>query len=84
MPIYEYECGKCGHQFEFLVLPTSPKAACPECKSRKLNRQISLCAISSDSTKQKGLQAAKKRDKKLGKELAHADHEYRHKEMMDR
>ena len=35
MPIYEYECRGCGHQFEFLLLPTNPEApACPSCKGQ--------------------------------------------------
>ncbi len=80
MPIFEYECGKCDHQFEALVLPTLPAPKCPSCQSKKLNNQISLCAVSSEGTRQNALKAAKKRNKKLGKEMAHAEHEAYHKE----
>ena len=31
MPIYEYICGKCDHEFEALVPRPDAKAACPEC-----------------------------------------------------
>ena len=32
MPIFEYECKKCGHQFEALLKSaSSPAPKCPEC-----------------------------------------------------
>jgi putative FmdB family regulatory protein len=35
MPTYEYECQKCGHQFEvFQSIKDKPKKTCPECKGR--------------------------------------------------
>ncbi len=35
MPTYEYECQKCGHQFEvFQSIKAAPKKTCPECKGR--------------------------------------------------
>lgn len=83
MPIFEYECGKCGHQFEALVLPTLPAAKCPSCQSKKLKQQISLCAVSSEGTKANALKAAKQRNKKVGTEMAHADHEAYHKAQND-
>jgi putative FmdB family regulatory protein len=33
MPTYEYECGKCGHQFElFQSMTESPRKRCPKCR----------------------------------------------------
>jgi putative FmdB family regulatory protein len=33
MPIYEYECGRCGHRFEVKQgFKDKPQAKCPECK----------------------------------------------------
>jgi putative FmdB family regulatory protein len=45
MPIYEYSCRGCGHQFEALVRPadTAPPA-CPTCKSLDLERLLSAPA----------------------------------------
>jgi putative FmdB family regulatory protein len=41
MPIYEYECTKCGNRFEQLEETTSPpRAACPKCGA-KAKRLIS-------------------------------------------
>ena len=42
MPIYEYECEKCGHQFEREQrMADAPIKTCPECKGRKVNKLIS-------------------------------------------
>ena len=42
MPIYEYECGKCGHEFEREQRMSDPPVkTCPECRSRKVTKLIS-------------------------------------------
>ena len=42
MPIYEYACDKCGHEFEANQRITEdPIKTCPECRSRKLKKLIS-------------------------------------------
>jgi putative FmdB family regulatory protein len=34
MPTYDYECSKCGHNFdEFQSITSEPKAKCPKCGS---------------------------------------------------
>ncbi|HEX4591470.1 MAG TPA: zinc ribbon domain-containing protein [Gemmataceae bacterium] len=43
MPMYEHECRTCKHTFEELVFGNEP-VACPECKSKKLERLISVPA----------------------------------------
>ena len=75
MPIYEYRCGGCGHEFELLVLKNTT-AACPQCQSVELERQVSVPALKSDTTHALALKAAKKRDKKQGAENARAQREY--------
>jgi putative FmdB family regulatory protein len=46
MPIYEYECEKCGHQFEREQRITEdPVKTCPACKSRRAKRLISLTSF---------------------------------------
>jgi putative FmdB family regulatory protein len=56
MPIYEYQCLSCGHQFERLLLPSSTppgeQAGCPSCRGQQLERVLSLFAVSSESTRQ--------------------------------
>lgn len=46
MPIYEYACGNCSHDFEALVR-MDEKTACPECGSRKLEKRWSVPAAHS-------------------------------------
>ncbi len=42
MPIYEYVCGACGEESEFLQkMSEGPKRKCPECGALKLKRKIS-------------------------------------------
>lgn len=42
MPIYEYSCDHCGHQFEWLVRTTEEKPTCPSCSGKRLTRKLSL------------------------------------------
>jgi putative FmdB family regulatory protein len=43
MPIYEYHCRKCDHDFEILV-DGEGDAECPRCKTHQLERVLSLPA----------------------------------------
>ena len=49
MPIFEYKCNDCDKTFEALVLG-SDTPACPECQSRNLVKQLSLCGFVSKSS----------------------------------
>lgn len=43
MPIFEYACGDCGHEFETLVRAgTVPD--CPQCRSTALAKKLSVFA----------------------------------------
>jgi len=59
MPIYEYECRQCGHQFELLVLAKTI-AACPECQGQDLEQLISGFAVSSEEKTQANVRAARR------------------------
>jgi putative FmdB family regulatory protein len=48
MPIFEYVCKECEHEFEALVFGKQ-KAECPKCQSRKLEPQLSIFAVSAKS-----------------------------------
>jgi len=42
MPIYEYKCDNCGHEFEiWQSIKVYALANCPKCKKRTLKRLIS-------------------------------------------
>jgi putative FmdB family regulatory protein len=62
MPIYDYACRHCGRKFELLVL-TATVEACPSCQSQDLERLLSSgFAVSSESTRQSHLQAARRKN----------------------
>jgi len=48
MPIFEYICKECEHEFEALVFGKQ-KAECPKCQSKKLEPQLSVFAVSAKS-----------------------------------
>ena len=41
MPIYEFECEKCGSRFEELVKSGTSSPACPSCKSSRTRQRLS-------------------------------------------
>jgi len=41
MPIFEYICLQCEHQFEALVMG-GEKASCPKCEGKKLTPRLSV------------------------------------------
>ncbi|MBA3037089.1 MAG: zinc ribbon domain-containing protein [Desulfobacterium sp.] len=44
MPIYEYHCDKCNHDFEFIVFGKE-KPFCPSCESKKVKKLMSACGF---------------------------------------
>jgi putative FmdB family regulatory protein len=49
MPLYEYRCADCQHDFELLVREQTV-LACPSCKSTHLEKQLSVFAVSANGT----------------------------------
>lgn len=46
MPIYEYQCEKCGHQMEKLQkMSDDPLKDCPECEEPALRKLVSAAAF---------------------------------------
>ncbi|MDD3311720.1 zinc ribbon domain-containing protein [Pseudodesulfovibrio sp.] len=43
MPIFEYKCDDCGHEFEELVFDRDACPPCPKCGSEKTGKLISAC-----------------------------------------
>lgn len=63
MPIFEYRCQSCRHEFEALVRG-GQTPACPACTSPALERLVSLFAVDSDGTRQAN------RDRSMPKSVA--------------
>ncbi len=48
MPLYEYKCASCDHDFELLVRE-STELRCPACQGTDLERQLSVFAVGAAS-----------------------------------
>ena len=75
MPIYEYTCKSCNHQFETLVRSgETPK--CAACDSAELERLLSLPTVNSEGSRERALGAARKRDSAQAKDKTHEQLKY--------
>lgn len=75
MPIYEYKCDACGHEFELLVRGDM-QPSCEKCASESIKRLLSLPSIKSETTRGLAMKAARRRDKAQGQERESAQREY--------
>ena len=78
MPIFDYRCRSCGHEFEAIVRVSQP-ATCPSCQGTDLEQLISLFSVSSASTRQTALKKAREQQQNVKKEQAIAHQEAVHK-----
>jgi putative FmdB family regulatory protein len=58
VPIYEYRCRACSHQFEALVRPPDAPA-CPSCHAADLERMLSAFAVSAEGRSRAALHKAR-------------------------
>jgi len=77
MPIYEYQCRACQHQFEALVRKGDTPAF-PACMSADLEKILSSFGVSSEGTRQSHLQSERKIQSKVQRDKAIAEHEAAH------
>ena len=42
MPIFEYNCCRCHHSFETIVVSAREKVSCPKCESSAVEKQLSV------------------------------------------
>jgi len=46
MPLYDFECKKCGHKFTLLIgVADRDKVTCPACGGSEIKQLISGCAV---------------------------------------
>jgi putative FmdB family regulatory protein len=67
MPIFDFACKTCGHEFEALVRK-GRAPVCASCGSEELERLLSLPNVRSETTRGKAMRAARKRDQVQGRE----------------
>jgi len=78
MPIFEYECLECEQSFEHLERASSPGVACPSCGAQQVKRLVSLCAVSSESSRAANLSAAHQRAATRRQEKQRSEHAQHH------
>ena len=76
MPLYEYICKGCKHEFEALVRAQDPVPACPSCKSEDLEKVITAAAMSSDERTRDNVK--RERKARLPEHRAQQNEEYQH------
>jgi putative FmdB family regulatory protein len=81
MPLYEYQCRACGHEFETLVRPGDAAPACSSCGSGDLEKLLSHLAVSTEGTRAASFTKARERAKKANrdKEIAQFEYEEKHR-----
>jgi putative FmdB family regulatory protein len=76
MPLYDFHCRSCGHEFEALVrLPHTPE--CPACHGNDLERLLSTFAVSSEERTQAAAKTARKQAAHDIREVRAAEEAYR-------
>ena len=76
MPIFDFECRQCGHEFEALVR-TGDVPACPRCKSEDLKRLLSSFAVSYAEKTAAAVKQTRKKQIAARKDEVVAEEEYR-------
>jgi putative FmdB family regulatory protein len=79
MPLYDFRCRGCGHEFETLVRAGDEGLACPSCKGRDIERLLSTFAVSYAEKTQAAVRQSRKRQIAARKDALIADEEYRQK-----
>jgi len=81
MPIYEYRCGKCGFQKEFLQrMSDEPLTSCPKCGKRSFSKMVTAAGFHLKGTgwyatdfKSAGAKPAAKQEKSESKSESKSD-----------
>ena len=79
MPLYDFRCRGCGHEFEVLVRSGDGGPACPSCNGREVERLLSTFAVSYAEKTQAAARDSRKRQIARRKDALIADEEYRQK-----
>lgn len=58
MPLYDFRCQECRHEFEALVMGGEP-ATCPQCRSPKLDKLMSGFSVRGGAREAGGSSASK-------------------------
>ena len=73
MPLFEYRCTDCEHEFELLVRERDDAPRCPACEGAKVEKLVSLPRVSSEHTKQRASRAQRARNAATRRDHAEAE-----------
>ena len=79
MPLYDFRCRACDHEFEALLRPQDPPPTCPSCRSADLERLLSGFALHTEERHAAAVADSRRRQVKKNKDKLVADEEYRKK-----
>ena len=80
MPLYDFLCRNCKHEFETLVRAQDPNPpACPSCGGADLERLLSSFAVDTADLRQAAARDSRRRQIAKRKDAYIAEEEYRHK-----
>jgi putative FmdB family regulatory protein len=76
MPLFEYDCLRCGARFELLILRgLEQQPACPQCGALEPVKVLSSFAVNSENTRSANLSSARRGMAKVNKEKRVAEAE---------
>ena len=78
MPLFDFRCGACKHEFEALVR-AGDTPVCPSCGARNLERLLSAFALNTAEKRQAAAKQSRQRQIGKRKDALIADEEYRQK-----
>lgn len=76
MPLYDFVCRACGHEFEALVRPPED-VHCPKCNGADLDKLLSAPAVSTEERSRAAAKASRQAQIRGRKDAIIADEEYR-------
>jgi putative FmdB family regulatory protein len=78
MPLYDFVCRKCQHEFEALVR-TGDTPTCPSCHGQDLERLLSTFAVDTAEHRQAAANDSRRRQIAKRRDSYIAEEEYRNK-----
>ena len=73
MPLFEYRCGGCAHEFELLLQQSGEPSPCPACGSSDLNRILSPSAVRPEQTRRRPSQEIRARNRATRRDHTEAE-----------
>ena len=77
MPIFDFRCRACGHEFEALVRAQDPPARCPSCQHIDVEKLLSGFALKTAERSAAAALDSRKRQVRANKDKIVADEDYR-------